>query len=250
MTNRPKIALITCTGDRPVALTLCRKFLERSTVLPEQWIVVDDGQQPLSTQSVLTGADCVYVRRLPQSDDPPHTLPLNVLEALRHLKDEIEWIVFWEDDDWYEPRYLACVLNMRRCVPDAVIVGQSRAPYYRLVAREWQDMGNERHASLCATAIHVSLVPLLTDICAHTIDPFIDMRLWAHTRTAERTGALLAHPFCVGIKQLPGRPGRTYGWRGGDGFVSDPECRKLIQWVGREDAEEYMRIVGGACLCK
>ena len=38
--------IITPTGDRPDAFELCCKYVQRQTIKPVEWIVIDDGETP------------------------------------------------------------------------------------------------------------------------------------------------------------------------------------------------------------
>jgi hypothetical protein len=234
-----KIALITATGDRELPLALCRSFVNRSTVQPDQWVVVDDGKNSIA--HVLGDQPVTYVRRRACAGEPRHTLPLNLIAAAQHVDPSIDWVVFWEDDDWYAPTYLEHVRDVAFSRPGVQIIGQSDARYYRVKSREYQHMGNITHASLCATAIHRSLLPLMVRMCEQCIDPFVDIHLWR--RAPANASFLSSHPLVVGVKELPGRKGLTYGWRGGDDFVKDADGEVLRSWVGANDAAVYAQLL-------
>jgi len=85
---------ITLTGDRHLPFRLCYRWMLRQTILPSQWIVIDDGQSPLRW-SEYAGSD--YHRREPRHSDPDHTIKLNMLEALKHIK--YDNVLIFEDDD-------------------------------------------------------------------------------------------------------------------------------------------------------
>lgn len=238
-----KVMALTCTGDRPRPLTLARSFLERSTIKPDLWMVVDDGQEP-SAPVVLEGFDACpvsFVRRIPGPKDPKHTLPLNLLAALSHIPEDVTHIAFWEDDDWYSPRYLEWVWANLEREDGCFLLGQPHTPYYRVASREYAVMPNSGHSSLCATVAARPVFDLLASICDSTVDPFVDLHLW---QAVDRGSQFLSpHRYVVGIKQLPGRPGSTMGWRGGPIFVEDPTANMLNQWVGVQDALQYLRMV-------
>ena len=59
------ITLITPTGDRPLAFALCQNWMRKQTVLPFQWVVVDDGKIPMKPYVPME-----YVRRKPHPNDP------------------------------------------------------------------------------------------------------------------------------------------------------------------------------------
>ena len=238
-----KINLLTCTQDRPVAMGVCRRYIERSGRKPDRWLIVDDGHSP-TVQKDMPETAIHSVRRPRHSNEPPHTLPLNLLESipLWHSRNG-EILVFWEDDDWYSPAYLEQVEKAFTDDPNLLLYGQKRAPYYRLAAREWAIMPNEEHSSLCATALRITpdTWTLVELAAADVQSPFVDIRLW---RWISKGHSLLhVEKTVVGIKQLPGTPGQTMGWRGGDMFHPDRGDLVLANWVGAEDAAAYRRIV-------
>lgn len=238
-----KINLLTCTQDRPVAMGICRRYIERSVRKPDRWLIVDDGQAP-TVQKDMAETAIHSVRRLHRKNEPPHTLPLNLLESLPLWHGHTgELLVFWEDDDWYSPAYLEQVEKAFTDDPNLLLYGQKRAPYYRLAAHEWAIMPNEEHSSLCATALRITPdTRTLVELAAADVQsPFVDIRLW---RWISKGHALLHEKkTVVGIKQLPGTPGQTMGWKGGDMFHPDTADLVLANWVGVEDAVAYRRIV-------
>ena len=46
--------------------------------------------------------------------------------------------------------------------------------------------------------------------------------------------------YCVGIKGMPGRAGIGIGHRPGSSYCSDPYWRKLVEFIGQEDAQYYI----------
>lgn len=240
-----KFACVTCTGDRPLPLSICHRYLRRSTILPDVWLIVDDGHMTspaISSFDELPSVELKYIRRVRTENEPRHTLPLNVAVAIQNLPAFIEWVVFWEDDDWYSPSYLEWVMKTIEENPQAVLIGQSYAHYYRVMSREYQILGNDKHASLCATAMHRSLLPRMQQLCAQSIDPFLDIHIWNESVTQGRDAVLEKHPHVVGIKEMPGRSSTTYGWRGGPDFEKDSTGAVLRQWVGAEDAAVYLEL--------
>ena len=85
------ITAITPTGDRKLASDLCRQWMQNQTVKPDQWIVVDDGKQPISKPP---GADYIY--RKPERGEPRFTMLLSLKMALSRVKGDK--ILIMEDD--------------------------------------------------------------------------------------------------------------------------------------------------------
>ncbi len=231
------LTLITPTGGRHEAFSICEHWIDRQTYSKVfQWIVVDD----YTPRTACTLGQTVI--------HPDHqwrpgrkTLAKNLLAALPHVKNEFVLII--EDDDWYSPEYLS-VMNAR--LEDAFIVGESHSVYYHVGARKYNLNGNVTHSSLCQTGFHASLLPMLAQIC-QTTNGFIDVALFDQAfsqlfepRLYMRSGLHL------GIKGLPGRPGIGMGhdldtvrsWK------SDLSFRYLHSVVGT-DVEMYKQYYQG-----
>ena len=233
--------VITLTGGRPQTLALCKKYLARQTLLPSQWVVVDDGDTPVEPSSLLIpGVSLCYVHRCRMPSDPLHTLTCNLKAAM--LLVGTERIIFMEDDDWYSPNYLK-TLNAGFDT-GAEIVGQCGTVYYRMRRRQWRDNHNYQHASLCATGVSHTLFPLVYEICEDN-SPLVDLRLWKRTRKVSQSLLLNALPrLHVGMKELPGRPGTTSGWKQeSHRYTEDPDLSILTSLVGNQDAKSYERMI-------
>lgn len=221
------ITLITPTGDRPEAFSLCEYWMSRQTCSePIQWIVVDDGQQPTCCTR---GQE--YMRREPQRTDSRHTLSLNLAAALPHVRGEKILII--EDDDYYAPCYLETMCNW---LADGELAGEVGAKYYYLQDRAWYHHTNHMHASLCRTGFRASLLPTLRDLLSHmeSGDWKIDMRLWHMWKGSRKLVPSVPHgpAMCVGIKQMPGRTGVTWPIR--REATTDPGLQKLQEWTQRD----------------
>jgi hypothetical protein len=75
--------VITPTGDRPETFALCERYLYRQTLKPSKWIVVDDGIK----YTTMGGGfkDVVYIKRQASIEPEKHTLPLQMMEALKRV---------------------------------------------------------------------------------------------------------------------------------------------------------------------
>lgn len=237
--------IITPTGDRPEAFALCSEYVKRQTLLPTEWIIVDDGEeqtlhwQPLSDTSVRVE----YVRRPKQPDDPKHTLPVQMIAALRRVTTGRVIIV--EDDDWYRSDYCERMMEMFDSHPNALLIGQGQAVYYHIPMHKCFQMVNEDRASLCQSGFRSSLIPTVLEACKQVSNPFIDLKLWRALKANEKFLLLDQPPMCVGIKGLPGRVSdRTIGHRGTHpGFKPDPDGSKLRSLIG-DDAGLYAKFQG------
>jgi len=150
------ITAITCTGDRPEAFEMCVKWMQRQTVKPKQWIVVDDGKVKLKS----IPDKCTYIRRIPSENDPPHTLCLNLLEGLNHTIHPK--IIIIEDDDWYCPDYIKI---MSKELNENDLVGVQSLLFYSAQLPGYSFRNKVRHPALFQTAFRSSIVPYVQKIC-------------------------------------------------------------------------------------
>jgi hypothetical protein len=230
------ISCVTPTGDRPIPLALCRRWLERQTVQPDEWLVVDDGKE--SSEAVLNGTSLRlrYLRRPRQLREPVHTLSANLTLALQEVRPG-NAIVVIEDDDWYAANYLESV---RRYLTDDALVGMRPTVYYRVNQSSYCAMATPARSSLFCTAFGHKVRPTVTAVC-RTDQMFVDLAAWQTYRGptvlwsqgADRLAA-------IGIKGLPGRPGQSSGWRMDiqDGYADDPDNRWLRVQIG-DDITAY-----------
>lgn len=227
--------LITCTGDRPEAFALCEKYVAAQSVKPFQWLVLDDGETP----ATCTQGQEYY--HLPQfRGRGSMTAKLRWALDGQYIKGDA--LLFWEDDDYYHPDYIAWALrNLQRFD----LIGEARNIYYNVERRWWFEHGNQYHASLCATACRRSVFPQLQKEC-FSDDPFVDSRLWANCRLSKMPFDPAKHPnvprMSIGIKAMPGRKGYGEGHRPhADRAIPDPDLTKLRQLIGPDAAEAYAK---------
>lgn len=225
-----KITALTCTCDRPEAFVLCEKYMARQTVKPDQWLVLDSDKVPTKCTA---GQEYHYWPDL----DGKGNMVAKVMRALKRGLIKGDILVFWENDDWYAADYIQwCVANLAQFA----LIGEGRNLYYNVQYRWWFEHGNLSHASLCATAMRRSLLPLLGAVCQNLQDPFIDSKLWTACHEAKRVVSPYGKRRSVGIKALPGTKGygsghdKTSGWA-----IQDPEMKKLRELIGNEDASAY-----------
>ena len=233
-----EFTVITPTGDRPEVFELCCKYVLRQSILPTQWIIIDDGVVP--TQ-VPDKRFIHYIRREPDPNYRFHTLPIQMLEAVKHVKHEK--IIIVEDDDWYCPTYFEQVLKMFDSPRRPILVGQGQAVYYHVPKQKHYTHENKEHASWCQTAFRSDFIDYITKTCKQYLikkNPFIDMRLWKYPIT--KYLLLDSKPFCIGMKGLPGRLGGGSGHRSLGGFNQDVEMTFLRQCIGN-DFELYKKFM-------
>lgn len=221
------VTIITCTGGRPEAFSLCAKFVDRQTWRGSlQWIVVDDTEDTVAVPP-RDGYEIIAPLRIWKPGQ--NTLGINLLSAMGAV--QYDKVLFIEDDDWYSPDYVQVMADR---LDDACITGETQARYYHVPSRQYWQLDNSAHASLCSTGIRCELLPVIRRICESPDPNFIDVRLWESV-----PGFLRQDHHTVGIKGLPGRPGIGIGHRPdmsrGD-WHHDPNLIKLREWVGDDVA--------------
>ena len=100
--------IITPTRERPECLKLLSHLINKQTILPLQWIVVDESKDTPDLPSL---PYLQYIKRIPQKNDPIHTVTVNMLEALKNVNRDAEIVLIFEDDDWYREDYAEQMLN-------------------------------------------------------------------------------------------------------------------------------------------
>jgi len=231
-----ELTVITATGDRPLTLAMCRWWIMHQSLLPGQWIIVDDGREPVPPD-VWFAADYVY--RQPEAPASGQTLTKNLLLALQRVR--YPKVVVMEDDDWYHADYLRV---MDAALDLYSLVGQGEAVYYHYPSAMWYRHPNLRHASLSQTAFTTEAAAVLTEVCAQADTPYVDMALWKHLPNKRRV-LPGSPPLSIGMKGLPGRHGLGFGHAPDHKFLPDPDGRLLRGFIG-DDYAVYEECLGPA----
>lgn len=221
------VSLITCTGGRPEAFALLEQWIAGQTYQGElDWIVVDDCDPPTCCTMGQT-----VIRPRPRWSPGQCTMPRNLIEGLEAAQHEK--ILFIEDDEAYLPGYVADMVTL---LDMAQLAGEIPAHYYHVVKRQYREINNHRHASLCQTGIRRELRTRVKAL-AERAQPFIDVKLWDPVAAS----LLVTASNVVSIKGMPGRPGIGAGHRARASWAKDPDLRKLASWLGEEGAAKYER---------
>lgn len=247
------ITAITPTGDRPLAFRLCREWMANQTRRPDQWIIVNDGNDRPTEEDIawfnrnIPGS--VMVRREPGGSDPLITLNLNLKAALPYITGDKILII--EDDEYYAPGYVA---EMARRLDSHEVVGICRSKYYHLPTGGYETYGNVRHASLAETGFRASFLPTFESLLQTKDGPrWLDDLMWTHIKATEgkpgKVNSLLfvddKTPLYVGIKGLPGRNGIGSGHKTTMYHVHDGADRaQLRAWVPG-DYQVYLDVLEG-----
>lgn len=223
---------ITPTGDRHFQMSLCEEYISRQTIPPSQWIVVDDGNDPMTPTDNMD-----YIRRNRQRGDHIHTLKLNMLEALDRIENEI--CIIFEDDDWYHPEYAEFVLNN---FGNHNMVGQGKTWYYNVVSKTYFRHRNVAHASWCQTSFRTEIiVPHIKRICrAIPKTASLDLEIWRDRHVPGKYVLPSDPPYTIGIKGIrQGRPGQSVWHRPlRRGHGADKDGKLLYELIG-DDAKRY-----------
>jgi hypothetical protein len=234
------VTAITCTGDRPLAFSLCQKWMANQTQPPEQWVVIDDGKIPFSMPIVSMPVPFFmdYIRREPKSNDPKITLNVNLKEAIPYITGNK--ILIMEDDEYYAPGYIA---EMSFRLRDHEVVGINTGKYYHLPTSRYTMKKGMPHASLAQTGFRSSFLPEFVKCLDGNF--YIDQRIWKKVGKRNWSGLFDDGDdmLYVGMKGLPGRAGIGYGHRDYVSFQKDfPDHKVLRRWCA--DAETYLALNG------
>ena len=221
------LTLLIATGCRPAAWAISEQLLARQTYAGEaRLVIVDDGPEPQPVTLQRAGWTIDVVRPEPFWTAGKNTQARNLAAGLAVIGNG-ERVAVWEDDDYYAPGYLA---DVDRWLESADIVGEPRARYYNVATGKGRQLHNDKHASLCSTAVKGEGLALLRHAVKRR-QTYIDMDLWRQHASKR----LFPTAHVVGIKGLPGRGGIGVGHRDDFGHAIN-----LRDWIG-EDAALYGR---------
>ena len=242
-----RLTLLTTTGERPLAWSLCERLMLAQTFEgPVRWVVVDDGReaQPLTFERA--GWSVEVLRPQPAWAPGQNTQARNLQTGLRAIGAD-ERVVIVEDDDHYAPAYLDDVA--RRFDAGAELIGEAPARYYNVPQRRARQLHNQRHASLCTTSVAGAALSALRAAAQRSGAEFIDLTLWRSALAARRDLRVLPtgrSPLVHGIKGLPGRAGIGMGHRADLQGVADQGGNVLAEWVGDAWARLYLDAAAAA----
>ena len=224
------VTLITPTGDRFQSFALLETYMGRQTMKFDQWIVVDDCENPTPCN---LGQE--VVRREPFWKNGDMTLPLNILTALPLVKGD--YILIVEDDDWYHPDYIKTMVEH---LQNYDLVGEGLAHYYNVFNHQYKIHTNRDHASLCQTGFRNNVKELIQSCVKSNINKkFLDINIW---KLPINKIVFTDSTKCVGIKGIKGgRPGIGHGHHNNMGRVDATPFNTLSQWIG-DDVNIYKNL--------
>lgn len=228
------LTLLTTTGCRPEAFSICQKLMMRQSYDGDvRWVIIDDGEvdQPIDFSRPKWRLEMIKPKH--RWTEGANTQRRNLLEGLRHVNNDANLIII-EDDDYYSPYYLETVDEW---LSKANLVGESFARYYNLQSKKYRQLTNIFHASLCSTAMKGDAIQFFRAVCT-TQDTLIDMNLWKKYNGSKQ---LYKNNMVVGIKGLPGRSGIGIGHKAGFQGKIDTDGVVLSDWLNGDTAlyEQY-----------
>lgn len=246
-----KISLITATGGRPEAWTLCKHWITRQTVLQNknfsvEWIIVDDCDPETVSYTELTQAGfpkCLVLNPEQKWQPGQNTQARNLLLATELNQVSGDIIAIIEDDDWYHPEYLEKMIGALQETSNDM-VGEARAIYYTLPQKHWRRFPNKAHSSLCSTVFRKNLLEIFRATiryCQKFHKPWIDMEFWEIAGKLYNSSLFSESKYVLGIKGLPGRKGIGMGHDGvsGNMWNFDVDLKFLRNYIGEKDLELY-----------
>jgi hypothetical protein len=182
-----KIALIIPTrGDRPDFIRQCKKMIHRQTVPPDDIIFIDfKGKEGIK--------------------DITQRYRLGIKKAVERGNDVA---FFWEDDDWYHPRYIEWMIGewIRHGMPD--LFGIAETYYYHIKVESLWKTQHPGRASAFSTLVNLNDHRGNIRTWCDDTDPFTDMWIWREWKNRK-----VAIPFpkgeiyAIGVKHGIGLTG-------------------------------------------
>lgn len=126
-----KIAVCTPTKDRRWSWEFSKACMDMQRMRPDVWIVLDNSSCPATDWSCSAEHPLIQYTRI-YEPKPIGWLRNKCLELA--LEQEADYIVFWDDDDYYPPTRISTGVHALEADPSADIAGTSQM--YLLVVKE------------------------------------------------------------------------------------------------------------------
>lgn len=212
---KPKVAVIIPTrGDRP-------KFLKHARWLIEQQAFQPDMILTMNSKPTGPGADLTKRYRV----------------GYEHAtKMGMDLTIWWEDDDWYNRKYIQMMVNQWTKAGKPDLVGNAQSRYYHIITGQWADIHHPGHSSAMNMAVKTGLdIPWPAD--NHI---FLDKHIWDRMGSK---GLLLSHNMSIGIKHGFGKcGGKGHDPRLGIYKEKDENFVQLQQTVDKKSLRLYQTI--------
>tara|TARA_B100000900_G_scaffold414104_1_gene439816 strand:- start:19717 stop:20526 length:810 start_codon:yes stop_codon:yes gene_type:complete len=210
-----KFALVIPTrGDRPQFIKQCKYLISRQTVQPTEVLWID------------------YKPESPSKKDITQRYRRGVEAA---SKKGYEFVVFWEDDDWYHPEYLEWLIKSWKFNKKPTFFGVGETYYYNHLNGAAHHMGHNGRTSAFCTLVKLPWsIPWPSDNYS-----FLDMHIAKHCKPV--TINYDKKIYAVGIKH-------GFGLTGGGGHnprfkFNMPNSREWFYNVVGEDRNFYDKTI-------
>jgi len=225
------LTLLTATGCRPKAWAICEKLMMAQDYTGSvRWVIVDDGEEAQPVTFKRDNWTLEVVRPQHRWKEGLNTQADNLLAGLNVISDD-ENLVILEDDDYYASDWLSTVSEYLK---DYELVGETLAKYYNIATKTGRQLRNDKHASLCCTAMRGNATKAFRKVCIPGTK-FIDINLWNNFSNK----LLFISSKVVGIKGFEGRSGIGMGHSKDFSGTKDYNHSLLKLWIG-EGIKHYV----------
>lgn len=168
--------LIPTRGDRPEFIAQCKRMIHNQTLQPDH---------------------VFFINFPPKGTDKDITYRYRV--GYQKAKEmNIDFLVFWEDDDWYHPTYIEHMFNKWQANKRPLLFGLEETYYYHIGIDKCHYDNHPRRASAFSTCIGVKSGNLTWPLDNYA---FTDLHLWkAHSSSAISEKNETDKPIAIGIK--------------------------------------------------
>ncbi len=228
----PDLSVVTPVRDRPRGFKLCERWMKTQTFTDYEWIVVDDGDRPVTPTMGQT-----YIRREPSSKRM--TLDRNFAAVRKLISGDA--VTLLEDDDWRGPDYLAGIMRTLETSEVAITAGFY---CYNVKYRLWDDRREDHSRIYSKPAAMLSLHGGFSGEAARffcdNMPTLKARRFWRRVWRAFKVKL-----FDAEMVSIKGIPGRHFGSRHTGSLFPrrniDTDGSILSKWVGEEDAELLLK---------
>jgi hypothetical protein len=181
--------LIPTRGDRGKFLNHSKFLLSQQTIKPDEINIVDfkpvDGNRDI-TKRYRIGCEDLFNNK------------------------KCDLVVFWEDDDWYSPKYLETIKNNWISSGKPQIIGIGKTIYYHILTKKYLIVNHPHKSSACCTAVTKDIFNIKFPPDNY---PYLDKEIWGQVKS--KTVINVNEFYHVGIKHgigLVGGGGHPVDW--------------------------------------
>jgi hypothetical protein len=209
------IGVITPHQDpkRKMFLDRLRFYIERQTLKPDHWIIVDHKEDVLAkdlTKRIRIGCE-------------------------KAIELGCDVVLIMEDDDWYDEEYIQTMVSAWESMGKPEIFGFEETQYYHIKQGLHVELHHPNRASLMNTLLTADGIKKI--VFPEDSFVFLDIELWKQLNGKTMTCWI----GCVGIKHGIGSTGGKGHLETFKGYKPDPDFKKLREMIG-PDAEFYINI--------